>query len=1032
MIRSAPDEVGSLIQQLHETETRLREVTGGQVDAVMSPSNVPYLLHKAQQQLRETEAEQRRFAAQQSGILNALPAHIALLNGNGVIISVNDAWCTYAKANALCQGNYGVGQNYVEVCESAVGPCSEDAIIAASGIRSVLDGQSPKFAFDYPCHSASERRWFQLLVTPLHDVDLRGAVVAHIDITERKLMEEDVRQYASRLAALVRSQQELATTTADAGHIMHEAAEMVQHLTASDGAAFAVIVGDELVYRATSGITVGRVGLRTKLASSLAEEAILQNQTSRCDDTEMDERQDTFACRNVGLRSMIVTVIRDKERPVAIISSVARKPKSFGDRDANILGLFAESLGTILQRRRAENELRIRALQQAAIAEIGQEALTGLSIEELMNKTVAAVARTFGVEYASILQCLPDEQNATLVAGVGWPPGAVGKVSMLPKQTSLFGYTMRSEGPVVLDNLASRATIQESPLLRQEGIVSGVSVAIGERDNQWGALGAFSKRNRSFTPYDISFVQSLANLIAEANRRQLTQDALTQHAALLDVAQEAILVCTLDNKILFWNKGAERMYGWKRLEAVGCFTDDLFWQGTAESKQDRDRAIKLGGWSGVVRHRRKDGSELTAQVQWTLIRDNRGNPQSTFSIATDVTAQLLIEEQLRQSQRLEAVGQLTGGVAHDFNNLLTVISLNAELLVESLAGEDSLRGMADMILNTANTGTEVTRRLLAFARRQPLDPKVINANQLLTGMEPLLRRTLGRGVEIAVLQAPDLWNTSVDPSLFESSLLNLCINARDAMPSGGRLVIESANVLLEKDSLSNVEASPGEYVLVSVSDNGIGIPAEHLDRVFDPFFTTKDLGKGTGLGLSMVYGFVKQSGGNIEIYSQLGEGTIVKMFLPRSTQVCSVETKEDPTLSLADLGGTEHILLVEDEDSVRTNVAGQLVSLGYSVTTAANGLAALEIVQKTTDVDLLFTDVLMPGGMNGRALADHAVALRPSLSVLYTSGYSDRTMINNGRLEEGIHFLEKPYSRIMLARKIRAALAARTSNTETI
>jgi signal transduction histidine kinase len=420
-------------------------------------------------------------------------------------------------------------------------------------------------------------------------------------------------------------------------------------------------------------------------------------------------------------------------------------------------------------------------------------------------------------------------------------------------------------------------------------------------------------------------------------------------------------------------------------------------------------------------HSEDANEEITGLIR--RLHETEQRLRELTGVVTDITQQLALEQQLKQSQRLEAVGELTGGIAHDFNNLLTIIQGNSELLVEDLADNEQLRTMAEMTLAAAKRGAELTHRLLAFARRQPLEPKVVDANDLLTGMESLLRRTLSEDIDIELVRGANLWLSLVDTSQLEEAVLNLCINARDAMQGGGRIIIETANTQLDEDyAVAHADLISGEYVMVAVSDTGMGISPENLDRVFDPFFTTKDVGNGTGLGLSMVYGFIKQSRGHIEIYSEVGNGTAVKMFLPRSEQARHVV--DEMPASIADLGGTEKILLVEDDELVRHHAERQLIALGYLVTTAVNGPAALETIKLRADIDLLFTDVVMPGGMNGPILADQALKLRPHLKVLYTSGYTENAMLHLGRLDKNILLLTKPYSRIELAQKVRAALAA--------
>lgn len=386
----------------------------------------------------------------------------------------------------------------------------------------------------------------------------------------------------------------------------------------------------------------------------------------------------------------------------------------------------------------------------------------------------------------------------------------------------------------------------------------------------------------------------------------------------------------------------------------------------------------------------------------------------------DITERRELAERLNQSQKMEAIGQLTGGIAHDFNNLLTVILGNAELLKESLDDHPSLRLFAEMSASAAERGAELTNRLLAFARRQALEPKVIDTNKLVSGIEGLLRRALNEDIDIELVRGGGVWPAEIDPSQLESAILNMAINARDAMPDGGKLTIETANARLD-DAYADThpDVKPGQYVMISVSDTGTGMSADVIAKAFEPFYTTKPAGKGSGLGLSMVYGFVKQSGGHIKIYSEIGEGTTIRLYFPRANPT-GIEDTFEPARTV--MPGHEHILVVEDDNLVRTHVITQLKGLGYRVTEAISGQAALDIIKRHSDIDLLFTDVVMPGGINGRQLADQARVLRPELKVLYTSGYTENAIVHHGRLDQGVHLLAKPYRRSELASKLRKAL----------
>jgi signal transduction histidine kinase/CheY-like chemotaxis protein len=379
-----------------------------------------------------------------------------------------------------------------------------------------------------------------------------------------------------------------------------------------------------------------------------------------------------------------------------------------------------------------------------------------------------------------------------------------------------------------------------------------------------------------------------------------------------------------------------------------------------------------------------------------------------------------LNQKLSQSQKMEAMGQLTGGVAHDFNNLLTVILGNAEHIAEQLAANTELRKFAEGIVTAAERGADLTKSLLAFSRKQPLVPKDIDIGQKILGMEQLLRRTLGEHIECKFLLDRDLWLASVDPGQLASALLNLVLNARDAMPEGGVLTVEVGNASLDKaDAELNGEAQPGDYVMVSVTDTGSGMTPEVAARAFEPFFTTKDVGKGTGLGLSMVYGFAQQSGGSMKIASEPGHGTVIKLFFPR------VDAPDPAGLPLVDQtapAGCETILVVEDDDMVRSYVEKELKALGYRVIVTPNGPAALEMLRQSGKIDLLFTDVVMPGGMFGPQLAEQASRLRPELKVLFTTGYSEDPVKLPDRPDHDTHVLSKPYRRHDLALMLRSVL----------
>ena len=389
-------------------------------------------------------------------------------------------------------------------------------------------------------------------------------------------------------------------------------------------------------------------------------------------------------------------------------------------------------------------------------------------------------------------------------------------------------------------------------------------------------------------------------------------------------------------------------------------------------------------------------------------------------IVTEISERMKTEEALRQSQKMEALGQLTGGVAHDFNNLLQVISGNLQLLAKDIGANPRAGRRVENALAGVQRGSKLASQLLAFGRRQPLEPKVVNIGRFLTGMEELLRRTLGEDMEIETIRSGGLWNVLVDPTQIENALLNLAINARDAMEDGGKLTIEAGNAFLDDNYVrQHADVPAGQYVMLAVTDTGTGMPPEVIEQVFEPFFSTKPVGKGTGLGLSMVYGFVKQSGGHIKIYSEVGQGTTVKIYFPR------VQRSED-LVTDADFGpvtgGSETILVAEDDEQVRATVVEMLGDLGYAVLKARDASGALSVIESGVPVDLLFTDVVMPGPLKSTELARHARERLPDIAVLFTSGYTENSIVHGGRLDPGVELLSKPYTREALARKIRHVL----------
>jgi signal transduction histidine kinase len=450
--------------------------------------------------------------------------------------------------------------------------------------------------------------------------------------------------------------------------------------------------------------------------------------------------------------------------------------------------------------------------------------------------------------------------------------------------------------------------------------------------------------------------------------------------------------------------------------------------------------VPIYGLEGIVKAITAIGSIVTAVILWPMIPKIIAIPSSAqlrhaYKALEEEGkqrrgAETLLqrfreteatETQIRQAQKMEAVGQLTGGIAHDFNNILTVITGTIEILGEAVADRPQLAQIARLIEEAASRGTALTQHLLAFARKQPLQPTSVDINMLIVDTVKLLQPTIGERVSIDFVPGEDVAPALVDASQLATAMLNLALNARDAMPNGGQLRIETANVELQDNRIPAYDGpAAGQYVMISISDTGHGIAAGELNKVFEPFYTTKEVGKGTGLGLSMVYGFVKQSRGHITIQSEEGRGTSILIYLPRAdAEATPVVKMSAPELAEQ---GHETILIVEDDPLVRSYVLTQIRSLGYRTLSASNGLEALAVLRGSEKIDLLFTDVIMPGAINGRELSIEASGLRPGLKVLFTSGYTENAIDHDGRLDHGVQLLKKPYRRSDLASMLRIAL----------
>ena len=515
--------------------------------------------------------------------------------------------------------------------------------------------------------------------------------------------------------------------------------------------------------------------------------------------------------------------------------------------------------------------------------------------------------------------------------------------------------------------------------------------------------------------------------------RQLAEQQLEERQsrlhAIIESAADGIITIDEQGAIESFNHAAELLFGFTFAEVRGQNVNILMPE-PHRSEHDADlkrymdtgRAQFIGFGSRELDGLRKDGTQFPIDL---AISEIAANEQRRFiGIIRDNSEKKAQQAQLQQAQRMEAVGQLTGGIAHDFNNLLTTIIGNLDLQDDQIRNNDLARTFANAATKAALRGADLTQRLLSFSRKQPLNPGSINVNRLIPDVTELMRRTLGKDIELEAVLGGGLWNAMIDQTQLENAILNLVFNSRDSMPDGGKLTIETANVRLDRDYAdTRDEVTPGQYVMFAVSDNGTGIPPDELEKVFEPFFTTKNVGKGTGLGLSVVYGFIKQSGGHMAIYSEIGEGTTVRLYLPKARTGAAAAPRRAQRSTIMPTGD-EVVLVVEDDPAVRAYLVTSLGTLGYKMLEAADGPAARTVLNETPQIDLLLTDVVLPGGMNGRQVAEAARERHPKIRVLFTSGYAENAVIHHRKVDEGVEMLSKPYTRQVLSQRVRQVLDA--------
>ena len=669
---------------------------------------------------------------------------------------------------------------------------------------------------------------------------------------------------------------------------------------------------------------------------------------------------------------------------------------------------------------------RDRPCPQDDLIEFAGLALRETDPDALLRRAVELVSRALGVDHVEILELLPGGGLAVRASAGRSRRGSVGELVPAGDE-SQAGYTIAASEFVIADDLQAERRFTDRRLL-ERGLVSSVSVLLdGTGPGPYGVLVASAAARRTFTADEQHCLVVLADLIAGALRRLETEDTLRKAESRYRNLVESLPIVTYVDHL---DTTSSSIYASPQIQPLSGYAadewledPDLFVKLLHPDDRERVRveheALRVPGDRLSTEYRliARDGRVVWVNDQAVVVQDGAGTAAYLQGVLLDVTEQKRVDDRLAQTQRLEAVGRLAGGIAHDFNNLLTGIIGYADLVLQSLGPTDPIREEVSQIAAAGHRAARLTRQLLAFSRKQVLEPRVVGLNDVVSELEQLLGRVIGDDLRLVVDLDPELGAVRADPGQLEQVVMNLAVNARDAMPEGGTLVIETANVELGDECRHGhlVEAEPGRYVRLTVSDTGEGMDRETLEQIFDPFFTTKAPGEGTGLGLATVYGIVKQSGGFVWAYSELGRGTVLRIYLPRVDE--PLEPLEPVVLEGIPRGGDEVVMIVEDEEFVRTLIARDLRRLGYSVVVASDGHQALALVNEGQPVDLLLTDIAMPG-LNGLELATRLREELPSLRVLYMTGYA--AAVADGALAPVL--IEKPFGPDALARRIRALL----------
>ena len=1072
----------------------------------------------AEESLRASEAAARHAAETRTATLNALPAHIALIDAEGKILAVNESWKRFALANSLRAQDFCVGDNYIEVCESASGEWSAEAGAVAKGIREVLAARTPEITIEYPCHSPTEHRWFRMMVTPLSEKERLGAVIMHFNITKRKLAEQRL-QRLNRLYQMLSTTNEMIVTVNSREQLFEAGCRIAVEQGLFRMAAILILdpvtgearpvahFGVEEGYFKDISIVISDPALNKGTVGT----ALRTGQHNICNDFASDPRMASWkaAALKRGYLSTASFPIRTGGEVVGVLLLFASETDYFQDDEIKLLVAVAEDISFAIesinkeeQRLLAENALRTSEANMAAAQSISHFGSWELDLSDTQEVDANPLRwsdemfRIAGFEPGAVevtnelffQLAHPDDREAIRVA-VAEAIAARCEYSIVHRlirpdgnervvhEAAQFAFDQTDGRLVKMIGTAHDITEQrqaEESLRESDQRFRQLAENINEvfwitepeksemlyispgYERIWGrscaslyqspdtwleaihpddrenvlaaamakqTAGTYDETYRIVRPdgelrwiHDRAYpvrdkqgvVYRMVGTAEDITDRKKAEETLHEQATLLDKAQDAILVRDLDHTIRYWNSSAERLYGWTAAEAVGRSAMKILYRDTTEFLAAAAIARSKGEWMGEMQQVTKDGRLIVVVGRWTLVRDKAGQPKSILSINTDITERKNLEQQFFRAQRMESIGTLAGGIAHDLNNVLAPIMMSIDLL-RIYESNPRMLGILSTIESSAKRGAEMVKQVLTFARGVQGQEIEVQVGALIGEIVKIADETFLKNVFIRSIVPEDLWTVRGDPTQLHQVLLNLCVNARDAMPGGGSLIVSGSNILLDEQYAgTHLDAKPGPHVVIEVEDTGMGMPTDVIDRIFEPFFTTKEIGKGTGLGLSTSLSIVKSHGGFLRVFSERGVGTKFSVYLPANTSIHKEVTVKAP--AALPRGNGELVLVIDDEPSVRDITRQTLEAFGYRVLLASDGVEATSIYAvRGHEIDIVLTDMMMPL-LDGPTTVQVLKRLNPNVRIIAASGQSADGMETKAAAAGVLDFLTKPYT----------------------